>query len=187
MTATTKIMERDLTIGEWVELDPHKNRPSILIKGSAWRVESFNILKQTCQISNGKNRVETLEFDEVSNSSPFRKTNIVQLKSDPRYIGRVVFCQGDKIRVEWAIGGRQEVINSDKIILFIQMVQGYQMPLGEYPFKEGDRVKTTDLKHKSEDLIVRQCFPSGMVLLKAETDPSVLLPGCGLTIVEEDF
>jgi hypothetical protein len=187
MTATIKTIERDLKIGEWVELDPHKNRPSILIKGSAWRVESFNILKQTCQISNGKNRIETLEFDEISNSSPYRKTNIVQLKSDPRYIGRVVFCQGDKIRVEWAIGGKQEVINSDKLRLFIQMVRGYQMLLGEYLFKEGDHVKTTDKNFGNVILTVKECFPSGMVSLKSSNDPDLLLPGCGLTIVEEGF
>lgn len=186
MTATIKTIERDLKIGEWVELDPHKNRPSILIKGSAWRVESFNILKQTCQISNGKNRIETLEFDEVSNSSPYRKTNIVQLKSDPRYIGRVIMCRGNKIKIQWA-KGLAESLDSDKIKLFIQMVKGEQIPLGNYAFQKGDHVKTTDKNFGNVILTVKECLPSGMVVLSSSNDPNLLLPGCGLTIVEEGF
>ena len=53
MTAI-KIFERVLKIGEWVEIDPHKRRPSYLIEGTAWRVESFNVLKQACQVTNEK-------------------------------------------------------------------------------------------------------------------------------------
>jgi hypothetical protein len=188
MTVTTKIFERDLKIGEWVELDPHKSRPSILIKGSAWRVESFNTLKQTCQVTNCKTgRSETLDFEEVSNSSPFKKTDIVQLKKDARYIGRVVLCRGNKITVQWAWGGIRESLDSDKIRLFVEMVGGKQTPLGNYAFKEGDRVKTNDKNFGNVILTIKECLPSGMVGLKSSNDPDLLLPGCGLTIVEEGF
>ena len=63
--ATKKIFERLLKVGEWVEIDPHKHRPNYLIKGTAWRVEGFNSIKQTCQITNEKtgnlHRSETLD------------------------------------------------------------------------------------------------------------------------------
>lgn len=189
MAATIKIFERLLKVGDWVEIDPHKRRPSYLIGGTAWRVEGFNTLKQTCQVSNEKtgswHRSETLDFEEVSDSSPYRKTDIVQLKSDPRYIGRVVSCRGNKITIEWARGGIRESLNSDKIKLFIQMVGGEQIILGQYPFKEDNRVQTNDKNFGNVILTVKECFPSGMVGLKSSNDPDLLLPGCGLTIVEE--
>lgn len=192
MTAVTnKTIERDLKVGEWVELNPHKRRPSYLIKGSAWQVESFNTLKQTCQITNCKegefHRSEILDFEEISDSSPFKKTDIVQLKSDPRYIGRVIHCQGNKIKVKWAMGGKQETLNSDKIILFIQMIKGEQIVLGEYAFKKGDQVKTTDKNYEDVILTVRECYPSGMVGLACASDNHLSLPGIGLTIIEEEF
>lgn len=191
MTAATKTIERELKVGEWVEINPHKNRPSYLIKGSAWQVENFNSLKQTCQVSNAKagqwHRSETLDFEEISDSSPFKKTDIVQLKTDTRYIGRVIHCQGNKIKVQWAIGGRQETLDSDRIILFIQMVKGEQIPLGEYAFKKGDRVRTTDKNFENVILTVRECYPSGMVGLACSFDNHLSLPGIGLTIVEEEF
>jgi hypothetical protein len=67
------------------------------------------------------------------------------------------------------------------------MVRGEQILLGDYAFKEGDRVKTTDRNLDSMTLIVRRCLPSGMVELMASNNPSLILPGCGLTIVEEGF
>ena len=186
MTATIKIFERTLKVGEWVEIDPHKKRPSYLIKGTAWQVESFNNMKQTCQITNCKtgewHRSETLDFEEVSDSSPFKKTDIVQLKSDIRYVGRVVNCRGNKITVEWAWGGIRESLESDKLRLFVQIVRGEQTLLGNYAFKKGDHVKTTDKNYCNELLLVEQCYPSGMVSLKSFDDPNLLLPGCGLTI-----
>jgi hypothetical protein len=189
--ATKKIFERLLKVGEWVEIDPHKHRPNYLIKGTAWRVEGFNSIKQTCQITNEKtgnlHRSETLDFEEVSDSSPFKKTDIAQLKSDPRYIGRIVNCRRNKITIEWAWGGVRESLDSDKIKLFVRMVMGEQILLGDYAFKEGDRVKTTDRNLDSMTLIVRRCLPSGMVELMASNNPSLILPGCGLTIVEEGF
>ena len=189
MTAATKIFERTLKVGQWVEIDPHKRRPSYLIKGTAWRVESFNNLKQICQVTNckenGWHRSETLDFEEVSNSSPFKKTDIVQLKKDARYIGRVVLCRGDKITVEWAWGGKRETLDSDKIRLFVEMVKGEQILLGDYAFKKGDRVITNDKNFGKVVLIVRQCLPSGMVILSSSNDPSLLLPGSGLTIVDD--
>jgi hypothetical protein len=189
--ATKKIFERLLKVGEWVEIDPHKHRPNYLIKGTAWRVEGFNSIKQTCQITNEKtgnlHRSETLDFEEVSDSSPFKKTDIAQLKSDPRYIGRIVNCRRNKITIEWAWGGVRESLDSDKIKLFVRMVRGEQILLGDYVFKEGDRVKTTDRNLDSMTLIVRRCLPSGMVELMASNNPSLILPGCGLTIIEEDF
>jgi hypothetical protein len=189
--ATKKIFERLLKVGEWVEIDPHKHRPNYLIKGTAWRVEGFNSIKQTCQITNEKtgnlHRSETLDFEEVSDSSPFKKTDIAQLKSDPRYIGRIVNCRRNKITIEWAWGGVRESLDSDKIKLFVRMVRGEQILLGDYAFKEGDRVKTTDRNLDSMTLIVRRCLPSGMVELMASNNPSLILPGCGLTIVEEGF
>ena len=189
--ATKKIFERLLKVGDWVEIDPHKHRPNYLIKGTAWRVEGFNSIKQTCQITNEKtgnlHRSETLDFEEVSDSSPFKKTDIVQLKSDPRYIGRIVNCRRNKITIEWAWGGVRESLDSDKIKLFVRMVRGEQILLGDYVFKEGDRVKTTDRNLDSMTLIVRRCLPSGMVELMASNNPSLILPGCGLTIVEEGF
>lgn len=187
MTATIKIFERVLKVGEWVEIDPHKRRPSYLIRGTAWRVESFNVLKQTCQITNEKtgswHRSETLDFEEISDSSPFKKTDIVQLKKDVRYIGRVIMCRGNKIKIQWAKG--TESLNSDKINLFIQMVKGEQIPLGNYAFQKGDHVKTTDKNFGNVILTVKECLPSGMVVLSSSNDPDLLLPGCGLTIVEE--
>jgi len=190
MTATIKtikIIERLLKVGEWVEIDP-KHRPNYLIKGTAWRVEGFNSMKQTCQISNEKtgnwHRSETLGFEEVSDSSPYRKTDIVQLKKDSRYIGRVVSCRGNKIKIQWA-KGLAESLDSDKIKLFIQMVRGEQKPLGSYAFQKGDRVQTNDKNFGNVILTVKECFPSGMVGLKFSNDPDLLLPGCGLTIVEE--
>jgi hypothetical protein len=189
--ATKKIIERLLKVGDWVEIDPHKHRPNYLIKGTAWRVEGFNSIKQTCQITNEKtgnlHRSETLDFEEVSDSSPFKKTDIAQLKSDPRYIGRIVNCRRNKITIEWAWGGVRESLDSDKIKLFVRMVRGEQILLGDYVFKEGDRVKTTDRNLDSMTLIVRRCLPSGMVELMASNNPSLILPGCGLTIVEEGF
>lgn len=189
--ATKKIIERLLKVGDWVEIDPHKHRPNYLIKGTAWRVEGFNSIKQTCQITNEKtgnlHRSETLDFEEVSDSSPFKKTDIAQLKSDPRYIGRIVNCRRNKITIEWAWGGVRESLDSDKIKLFVRMVMGEQILLGDYAFKEGDRVKTTDRNLDSMTLIVRRCLPSGMVELMASNNPSLILPGCGLTIVEEGF
>jgi hypothetical protein len=189
--ATKKIFERLLKVGDWVEIDPHKHRPNYLIKGTAWRVEGFNSIKQTCQITNEKtgnlHRSETLDFEEVSDSSPFKKTDIVQLKSDHRYIGRIVNCRRNKITIEWAWGGVRESLDSDKIKLFVRMVRGEQILLGDYVFKEGDRVKTTDRNLDSMTLIVRRCLPSGMVELMASNNPSLILPGCGLTIIEEDF
>jgi hypothetical protein len=189
--AIKKIFERLLKVGDWVEIDPHKHRPNYLIKGTAWRVEGFNSIKQTCQITNEKtgnlHRSETLDFEEVSDSSPFKKTDIVQLKSDPRYIGRIVNCRRNKITIEWAWGGVRESLDSDKIKLFVRMVRGEQILLGDYVFKEGDRVKTTDRNLDSMTLIVRRCLPSGMVELMASNNPSLILPGCGLTIVEEGF
>jgi hypothetical protein len=189
--ATKKIFERLLKVGDWVEIDPHKHRPNYLIKGTAWRVEGFNSIKQTCQITNEKtgnlHRSETLDFEEVSDSSPFKKTDIAQLKSDPRYIGRIVNCRRNKITIEWAWGGVRESLDSDKIKLFVRMVRGEQILLGDYVFKEGDRVKTTDRNLDSMALIVRRCLPSGMVELMASNNPSLILPGCGLTIVEEGF
>ena len=188
MTATIKIFERVLKVGEWVEIDPHKRRPSYLIRGTAWRVESFNVLKQTCQITNEKtgswHRSETLDFEEISDSSPYKKTDIVQLKKDVRYIGRVVGCRGNKIKTQWA-KGLAESLDSDKIKLFIQMVKGEQIPLGNYAFQKGDRVKTNDKNFGNVILTVKECFPSGMVGLKSSNDPDLLLPGCDLTIVEE--
>ena len=188
MAATTKIFERLLKVGDWVEIDPHKRRPSYLIEGTAWRVESFNVLKQTCQVSNEKtgswHRSETLDFEEVSDSSPYKKTDIVQLKKDARYIGRVVSCRGNKIKIQWA-KGLAESLTSDKINLFIQMVKGEQKPLGSYAFQKGDRVQTNDKNFGNVILTVKECCPSGMVGLKFSNDPDLLLPGCGLTIVEE--
>jgi hypothetical protein len=190
MTATIKIFERVLKVGEWVEIDPHKHRPSYLIRGTAWRVESFNVLKQTCQVTNEKtgswHRSETLDFEEVSDSSPFKKTDIVQLKKDSRYIGRVIMCRGNKIKIQWA-KGLAESLDSDKIKLFIQMVKGEQIPLGNYAFQKGDHVKTTDKNFGNVILTVKECLPSGMVMLSSSNDPNLLLPGCGLTIVEEGF
>ena len=190
MTVTTKIFERVLKVGEWVEIDPHKHRPSYLIRGTAWRVESFNVLKQTCQVTNCKegswHRSETLDFEEISNSSPYRKTNIVQLKSDPRYIGRVIMCRGNKIKIQWA-KGLAEILDSDKINLFVQMVKGEQKLLSSYAFQKGDRVKTTDKNFGNVILTIKECLPSGMVGLKSSNDPDLLLPGCGLTVVEEGF
>lgn len=187
--ATNKTIERDLKVGEWVELNPHKRRPSYLIKGSAWQVESFNTLKQTCQITNCKegqwHRSETLDFEEISDSSPFKKTDIVQLKTDARYIGRVVNCQGNKIKVQWAYGGHQQTLDSDKIILFIKMIKGEQIVLSSYPFKKGDRVHTTDKSFGNVILTVRECYPSGMVGLSCSFDSHLSLPGIGLTIIEE--
>ena len=189
MTATIKIIERVLKVGEWVEVDPHKKRPSYLIKGTAWRVESFNNMKQSCQVTNEKtgewHRSETLDFEEVSDSSPFKKTDIVQLKSDIRYVGRVVLCRGNKITVEWAWGGVRESFESDKLRLFIQMVRGEQTLLGNYAFKKGDRVRTDDKNFGKVILTVKECLPSGMVVLISSNDPNLLLPGCGLTIVQE--
>lgn len=189
MTAATKTIERDLKVGEWVEINPNKKRPSYLIKGSAWRVEEFNTLKQTCQVTNTKtgqwHRSESLDFEEISDSSPFKKTDIIQLKTDPRYIGRVIHCQGNKIKVKWAMGGKQETLNSDKIILFIQMVKGEQIVLGSYAFKKGDQVKTSDKNFGNVILTVRECYPSGMVGLSCSYDSHLSLPGIGLTIVEE--
>lgn len=189
MTATIKIFERALKVGEWVEINPHKKRPNYLIEGTAWLVEDFNAMKQTCQVTNEKtgswHRSETLDFEEVSDSSPFKKTDIVQLKKDGRYIGRVVDCRGNKITVEWAWGGVRESLDSDKIKLFIEMVKGEQIPLGNYAFKEGDHVKTTDKNWGNVTLTVRRCLPSGIVELRASNNPSLTLPGCGLTIVEE--
>jgi hypothetical protein len=184
--ATKKIIERLLKVGDWVEIDPHKHRSNYLIKGTAWRVEGFNSMKQTCQVFK-EGRSETLSFEEVSDSSPYKKTDIVQLKSDPRYVGRVVNCRRNKITIEWAWGGVRESLDSDKIKLFVRMVRGEQILLGDYVFKEGDRVKTTDRNLDSMTLIVRRCLPSGMVELMASNNPSLILPGCGLTIVEEDF
>ena len=190
MTATTTI-ERSLKIGKWVELNPHKKRPSYLIKGSFWQVESFSLIKQTCQVTNCKegqwHRSETIDYEEVSDSSPFKKTDIIQLKTDARYIGRVVGCQGNKIKVQWAYGGRQETLGSDKIILFIKMVRGEQIVLGSYPFKKGDRVHTTDKSFGNVILTVRECYPSGMVGLSCSCDSHLSLPGIGLTIIEEEF
>lgn len=191
MTATIKIIERLLKVGDWVEIDPHKRRPNYLIKGTAWRVEGFNTMKQTCQITNEKtgnwHRSETLDFEEVSDSSPFKKTDIAQLKSDPRYVGRIVNCRRNKITIEWAWGGIKESLDSDKIKLFVRMVRGEQILLGDYVFKEGDRVHTSDKNFGNVILTVRECLPSGMVVLSSSNDPNLLLPGCGLTIVEEDF
>lgn len=189
--AIKKIFERLLKVGDWVEIDPHKHRPNYLIKGTAWRVEGFNSIKQTCQITNEKtgnlHRSETLDFEEVSDSSPFKKTDIAQLKSDPRYIGRIVNCRRNKITIEWAWGGVRESLDSDKIKLFVRMVRGEQILLGDYAFKEGDRVHTSDKNFGNVILTVRECLPSGMVVLSSSNDPNLLLPGCGLTIVEEDF
>jgi len=186
MTVTTKIFERVLKVGEWVEIDPHKHRPSYLIRGTAWRVESLNVLKQTCQVTNEKTRSETLDFEEISDSSPFKKTDIVQLKKDSRYIGRVIMCRGNKIKIQWA-KGLAESLDSDKIKLFIQMVKGEQIPLGNYAFQKGDHVKTTDKNFGNVILTVKECLPSGMVVLSSSNDPNLLLPGCGLTVVEEGF
>ena len=188
MATTIKIFERVLKIGEWVEIDPHKHRPNYLINGTAWRVEGFNTLKQTCQVSNEKtgswHRSETLDFEEISDSSSYRKTDIVQLKKDSRYIGRVIMCRGNKIKIQWA-KGLAESLNSDKIKLFIQMVGGEQILLGKYAFQKGDRVQTNDKNFGNVTLTVKECFPSGMVGLKFSNDPDLLLPGCGLTVVEE--
>lgn len=184
MTATTKTIERNLKIGEWVELNPHKRRPSYLIKGSAWQVESFNLLKQTCQVTNCKegqwHRSETLDFEEISDSSPFKKTDIVQLKTDVRYVGRVVGCQSDRIKVQWADGTLQ-YLNSDKLKLFIKSIKGEQIPLGEYAFKSGDQVLTTYINFSEVILTVEQCFPSGMVEVKTPDDQHLRLPGIKLT------
>lgn len=187
--ATNKTIERDLRVGEWVEINPNKKRPSYLIKGSAWQVESFNALKQICQITNCKegqwHRSEALDYEEVSDSSPFKKTDIIQLKTDARYIGRVINCQGNKIKVKWAYGGQQQTLDSDKIILFIKMIKGEQIPLGEYAFKKGDRVKSTDKNFEGVILTVRECYPSGMVGLACSFDNHLSLPGIGLMIIEE--
>jgi len=184
--ATKKIFERLLKVGDWVEIDPHKHRSNYLIKGTAWRVEGFNSMKQTCQVFK-EGRSETLSFEEVSDSSPYKKTDIVQLKSDPRYVGRIVSCRRNKITIEWAWGGVRESLDSDKIKLFVRMVRGEQILLGDYAFKEGDRVHTSDKNFGNVILTVRECLPSGMVVLSSSNDPNLLLPGCGLTIVEEDF
>jgi hypothetical protein len=80
-----------------------------------------------------------------------------------------------------------ESLDSDKIKLFIQMVKGEQIPLGNYAFQKGDHVKTTDKNFGNVILTVKECLPSGMVGLKSSNDPDLLLPGCGLTVVEEGF
>jgi hypothetical protein len=110
----------------------------------------------------------------------------VQLKKDSRYIGRVIMCRGNKIKIQWT-KGLAESLDSDKIKLFIQMVKGEQIPLGNYAFQKGDHVKTTDKNFGNVILTVKECLPSGMVMLSSSNDPNLLLPGCGLTVVEEGF
>jgi hypothetical protein len=95
-------------------------------------------------------------------------------------------CRGNKIKIQWA-KGLAEILDSDKINLFVQMVKGEQKLLSSYAFQKGDRVKTTDKNFGNVILTIKECLPSGMVGLKSSNDPDLLLPGCGLTVVEEGF
>lgn len=175
-----------INVGDWVEVrKPNKNRLP-MIKNSRWLVQEVNPSKEAIKVTNGKERederTEHFYFNEVVLTSQFQKGDVVQHIEDPRYIG-LVTKEGQQVKVKWA-DGSEDFVRPELINLFTRMVGGEQQIIGQYAFKEGDRVVADLANFEGLTFKVRECYPSGMVGVTEEKDGlDKSLPGCQLSVI----